>query len=70
MISSRRAPVRPRVILSETREAVLLEDLGDSLDGQGRHGPVELLGGPRTGKTTAVPLAGACCSSHVQSLVQ
>ena len=54
MISPRRAPVRPRVVLSETRETVLLEDLVDSLDGQERHGPVEILGGPRTGKTTAL----------------
>ncbi|MHB8955811.1 MAG: pentapeptide repeat-containing protein [Pirellulaceae bacterium] len=54
MISPRRAPVRPRVVLSETHETVLLEDFVDSLDGQGHHGPVELLGGPRTGKTTAL----------------
>ncbi len=60
MVFPRRAPVRPRVVLAGTSEAVLLEELVDSLDGKAERGPVEIVGGPRTGKTTAL--------SHLASL--
>ena len=54
MISPRRAPVRPHVISCETGETVLLEELVDSCAGHGHYHSVELVGGPRTGKTTAL----------------
>ena len=54
MISPRRAPVRPRVISSETGETVLLEDVVGSCTEQGHHGAIEIRGGPRTGKTVAL----------------
>lgn len=60
MISPCRAPVRPRVVLAGTNEAILLEELVESLEGRADRGPVEIVGGPRTGKTTAL--------SHLASL--
>jgi uncharacterized protein YjbI with pentapeptide repeats len=48
------------VVLAGTSEAVLLEELVDSLEGKAERGPVEIVGGPRTGKTTAL--------SHLASL--
>lgn len=60
MISPCRAPVRPRVVLAGTNEAILLEELVESLEGKADRGPVEIVGGPRAGKTTAL--------SHLASL--
>ncbi len=60
MISPRPAPARPRVISSEINETVLLEDLVGWCIEQGYRGAIEVVGGPRTGKTSAL--------SHLASL--
>lgn len=54
MISPRRAPVRPRVVLAATNESVLLEQvISDCLEQSGCD-VLELVGGARSGKTTAL----------------
>ncbi len=54
MIFPRRAPVRPRVLSPATNETVLLEDLIGSCVEQRPYHAVEIMGGPRSGKTTAL----------------
>ena len=49
-----RARVRPRVISPETGEAIPLDDKIGQLIQEGRHDLVGLVGGPGSGKTTAL----------------
>ena len=66
MISPRRAPVRPRAISSETGGTVLLEDVIEFYAEQGHHGAIEIGGGPRSGKTTALAhLASLACADKL-----
>jgi uncharacterized protein YjbI with pentapeptide repeats len=60
MITPRPAPVRPRVRSPHTNELVLLEDLIELCARAGRTTAIEIIGGPRSGKTTAL--------SHLASL--
>jgi uncharacterized protein YjbI with pentapeptide repeats len=54
MIEPRRALVRPRVLSPITGEALLLEDVvGDEVR-RGRGLPIQIVGGPGSGKTTAL----------------
>jgi uncharacterized protein YjbI with pentapeptide repeats len=48
------AVVRPRVLSPQTGEALLLEDVVAGHLSAGDHGVLQLLGGPVTGKTTAI----------------
>lgn len=54
MIVPNRAPVKPRVVSPETHEHLLLEDVVEACVALRECGPVELLGGPGTGKSTAL----------------
>ena len=56
MILPRRALVRPRVVLPDTGETVLLDDMVGLHLEQGLHGPIELVGERGAGKTTAIKL--------------
>ncbi len=49
-----RAPVRPRIISPETGEAIPLDEKIGQLIQEGRHKLVGLVGGPGSGKTTAL----------------
>jgi uncharacterized protein YjbI with pentapeptide repeats/energy-coupling factor transporter ATP-binding protein EcfA2 len=49
-----RAPVRPRVISPETGEAIRLDDEIGPMIQEGRGGLIVILGGPGSGKTTAL----------------
>ncbi len=49
-----RAAVRPRVLSPDTHEAVLLEDEIGSLIQKGERGVVQIIGGPGSGKSTAL----------------
>ncbi|MBW3595778.1 MAG: pentapeptide repeat-containing protein [Planctomycetes bacterium] len=53
MITPRRAPVRPRVLAPETHETVLLEDLV-ALCLEDTRQAIEIVGGPRSGKSAAL----------------
>jgi uncharacterized protein YjbI with pentapeptide repeats/energy-coupling factor transporter ATP-binding protein EcfA2 len=52
--ADQRAIVRPRVISPDTHEAVLLEDEIGSLIQKGARGFVQIVGGPGSGKSTAL----------------
>jgi energy-coupling factor transporter ATP-binding protein EcfA2 len=54
MLPATRAPVRPRVLLPESTTALPLEDEVRSLLERRRGGLVQVLGGPGSGKTTAL----------------
>ncbi|MEK6233457.1 MAG: pentapeptide repeat-containing protein [Planctomycetales bacterium] len=54
IIVPRIAPVKPRVILSETGDAAPLENLIGDLLRSGDRGSIEILGGDGSGKTTAL----------------
>jgi uncharacterized protein YjbI with pentapeptide repeats len=53
-VLAERARVRPRIISRETSEAILLEDEIGALVQSGRRGLFVILGGPGSGKTTAL----------------
>jgi len=53
-LPAQRARVRPRVISPDTRDAVLLEDEIGVLVQRGERGLVRLVGGPGSGKSTAL----------------
>jgi uncharacterized protein YjbI with pentapeptide repeats len=53
-LSAKRANVRPRVLSLETGEAIRLEDEIGRLIQEGRHEQIGLIGGPGSGKTTAL----------------
>jgi uncharacterized protein YjbI with pentapeptide repeats len=54
MLESCRALVRPRVQLPMTGEALLLEDLVADALRESRCAPIQIIGGPGSGKTTAL----------------
>lgn len=65
-----RAPVRPRAISADTLEAVLLEDEIGSLIQRGERGLVQIVGGPGSGKSTAVRHLAAVLPPWARERVQ
>src|SRR5262249_61324435 len=54
MIEPQRAPVRPRAISPITGQALLLDDLAADPAHLARRRPIQIVGGPGSGKTTAL----------------
>jgi hypothetical protein len=54
MVGASSIVVRPRVISPQTGEAVLLEDVVAAHLSAGDRGVIKILGGPLSGKTTAI----------------
>ena len=54
MIAPKRAPVRPRVLSSDSGTAVLLEDAVQGIVAAGGRGSIQIVGSPGAGKTTAL----------------
>ncbi len=65
-----RARVRPRVVSSDTGEAVLLEDEIGSLIQQGKCGYVQIVGGPGSGKSTSLEHLAAILPPWTQERVR
>lgn len=66
MIKPQQAPVRPRVVSPVSGESVSLEDVVREHLGAHRPGIIEICGGPRTGKTTALAhLATLDCADQL-----
>jgi len=67
---ARHARVRPRVTSPETGEAVLLENEIGALIQAGQYWSVAILGGPGSGKTTALRHLAACLPPWTQAHVR
>jgi len=66
MLRAARAPVRPRIIASATKASLPLEDEVERWLGQGQPGSLQIVGGPGSGKSTALAHLAAIFPEHAR----